>query len=64
MNEATITRYKLDQISDLNREECIEALQLLNYLHRRADEAAQKELNSYIDQLNDRVANMQFPASE
>ena len=57
LNEATITRYKLDQIETLNVEECIDALQLLNYLLRRADtEEAKALLSSYIDNINRRVA--------
>jgi len=58
LNEATIIRYKLNQIPMLNKEECIEALQLLNYLFRRADEDSKKELAVYIDLINNRVAAM------
>ena len=55
--EATISRYKLDQIETLNVEECIDALQLLNYLLRRADtEESRAVLASYIDNINRRVA--------
>jgi len=57
LNEATISRYKLDQIETLNVEECIDALQLLNYLLRRADtEESRAVLASYIDNINRRVA--------
>jgi len=59
LNEATISRYKLDQIDTLTAEECIDALQLLNYLYRRADsEDSRRTLAVYIDQVNARVANM------
>ena len=59
LNEATISRYKLDQIEALTAEECIDALQLLNYLYRRADtEASKRSLGVYIDQVNARVAKM------
>lgn len=57
LNEATISRYKLDQIDTLNVEECIDALQLLNYLLRRADtEESKTLLSSYIDHINRRVS--------
>ena len=59
LNKATIIRYKLNQISLLNEEECIDALQLLNYLYRRADEEAKKDLSVYIDRINQRVEAMQ-----
>ncbi|KAA9325193.1 hypothetical protein [Adhaeribacter soli] len=59
LNEATISRYKLNQISLLSQEECIDALQLLNYLYRRADEEAKKDLSVYIDRINQRVETMQ-----
>lgn len=58
LNEATIARYKLNQIPVLNREECIDALQLLNYLYRRADDEAKKDLSIYIDLINKRVEAM------
>ena len=59
LNEATISRYKLDQIETLTAEECIDALQLLNYLYRRADtEDSKRTLAVYIDQVNARVGNM------
>ncbi len=60
LNEATITRYKLDQIENLTTEECIDALQLLNYLYRRAEtEASRTSLGIYIDQINARVAKLE-----
>jgi len=59
LNEATIIRYKLNQIPLLSQEECIDALQLLNYLYRRADEESRKELSVYIDRINQRVEAMQ-----
>ena len=59
LNEATISRYKLDQIDTLNGEECIDALQLLNYLYRRAEtEDSKRTLAVYIDKVNARVGNM------
>jgi hypothetical protein len=58
LNEATIVRYKLNQIPVLNREECIDALQLLNYLFRRADDESRKELSVYIDLINKRIQEM------
>ena len=58
LNEATIIRYKLNQIPVLNREECIDALQLLNYLYRRADEESRKDLTVYIDLINKRIEDM------
>ena len=59
LNEATITRYKLDQIESLTAEECIDALQLLNYLWRRAEsEDSKKSLAGYIDRINYRIGNM------
>jgi hypothetical protein len=59
LNEATIIRYKLNQIPMLNREECIDALQLLNYLYRRAEgDETRKELEVYIDLINRRVEAM------
>lgn len=59
LNKATISRYKLDQIETLNSEECIDALQLLNYLLRRAEtEEAKKSLSAYIDQINYRLASL------
>jgi hypothetical protein len=58
LNEATIVRYKLNQVPILNREECIDALQLLNYLYRRADEESRKELAVYIDLINKRMENI------
>ncbi|MBK0402931.1 hypothetical protein I5M27_08025 [Adhaeribacter sp. BT258] len=57
LNEATIERYKLNQIPALTHEECVEALQLLNYLWRRADEESKKELAVFIDAINLRVAS-------
>ena len=60
LNEATISRYKLDQVENLNSEECIDALQLLNYLFRRAEtEDSKKVLAVYIDHVNARVTALQ-----
>ena len=56
INQSTFTRYKLDQIPDLTYLECIDALQLLNYLFRRAEnDETREELNRYIAQINVRV---------
>jgi hypothetical protein len=57
LNEATILRYKLDQIETLNSEECIDALQLLNYLLRRAETyESRNAMNTYIQEINKRMA--------
>ena len=59
LNKATISRYKLDQIETLSSEECIDALQLLNYLLRRAEtEESKRVLSAYIDQINYRVSTL------
>ena len=60
LNEATILRYKLDQIENLSAEECIDALQLLNYLLRRAEtDESKSSLNTYINQINQRMSVLQ-----
>ena len=64
LNEATITRYKLDKIPQLTYEESIEALQLLNYLWLRADDDGKKELAGYIDRINRRVEEMKHDRQE
>jgi len=58
LNQATIERYKLDQIAELTSEECTDALKLLNYLWRRADDKSKKALGVYIDAINKRVAGI------
>ena len=64
LNEATIARYKLDKVPQLDYEESIEALQLLNYLWLRADDDSKKELAVYIDQINQRVEEMKHDSQE